>query len=190
MNPENHVPEPTPAAPSISASDTPRRRRGKIANLPKSSRAKLNEMLEEGVPYRKIIENLGIYGKNLTENNISDWFKSGHQDWLKERAWLDDMRARHELAIKLVRENADCKIHEASLLIAATLVSELLRNFDPASLNASLKDDPLALVRLLNALSRLSRQGLSCEHHRDKQIEQKAAKDRWKTVLKNAGITR
>src|SRR5229473_4629808 len=70
-----------------------RRRTGKIATLPKSSRTRLNQMLEDGLPYAIIIKSLGRDGKRLTENNLSDWHKGGYQDWLKEQEWLDDMRA-------------------------------------------------------------------------------------------------
>ena len=197
MNPEPQNPAPQTDTPHSTlrtlhseppTPHSPRRRTGKIAGLPKSSRNKLNQMLEDGLPYATIIKKLGIDGKGLTENNLSDWHHGGFQDWLNERLWLDDMRARHELARSLIRENADCKLHEATLIIAATVVSDLLRNFDPDSLRHTLKDDPLAFIRLLNALSRLSRQGIKCERQRDEDAERKASNERWQDTLKGAGI--
>src|SRR5947199_7066499 len=98
------------------------------------------------------------------------------------------MRARHELAASLIRENAHCKIHQATLLIAATLVSDLLRNFAPDSFSHALKDDPVALIRLLNALSRLSRQGIKCERQRDEDAQRKASDERSQATLTGAGI--
>ena len=98
------------------------------------------------------------------------------------------MRARHELALNLIRENGDCKIHQATLLIAATVISDLLKNLDPTSLSRSLKDEPLALIRLLNSLSRLSHHGIKCERQREQDVERKASSDQFRSSLKAAGI--
>src|SRR5207249_3956327 len=90
-----------------------RRRIGKIAGLPALVRINLNQMLEDGLPYAAIIKKLGIHGKDLTENNLSDWFKSGYQEWLKRRDWIEAMHERHESLTDFIRENQSGKIHEA-----------------------------------------------------------------------------
>ena len=161
---------------------------GKIPRLPKTVRARLNQLLEEGLPYAAILKQLGPHGKTLTQNNLSDWHHGGYQDWLQQREWLDTIHDRHELALNLLRENANGNIHEATLLVAATILSDILRNFNPAALNQTLSHDPAVFVRLLNALSRLSRQGIKCEHHREEVLQRKADHQRWQDTLKRSGI--
>ena len=74
------------------------------------------------------------------------------------------------------------------LLIAATLISDFLRQFDPGPFSHALQDDPLAFIRLLNALSRLTWQGIQYERWREAGAKRKARNQRWQATLKDAGI--
>src|SRR5437667_9367344 len=52
----------------------PRRRKGKVAQLSKEVRDRLNQMLLDGVPYEDIISRLGKKGAALNKVNLHSWF--------------------------------------------------------------------------------------------------------------------
>ncbi len=79
----------------------PHRGNGKVARLPKPLRDQINHWLTDGVSYPDIIERLGDHGKDLKPDNLSQWKKRGHQDWLLEQNWLAETRARQEPASDL-----------------------------------------------------------------------------------------
>src|SRR4051812_5505832 len=60
-------------------------RNGKVARLPEPIRNRINQMLENGLPYRVIIRNLAETESlpyPLSEMNLSNWFQGGYQDYL------------------------------------------------------------------------------------------------------------
>jgi hypothetical protein len=62
-----------------------RPRNGKIARLPEPARQQINQMLEDGVPYRAILKKLqdsspAPLSCALSEMNLSNWFRGGYQD--------------------------------------------------------------------------------------------------------------
>src|SRR5262245_58747640 len=62
-----------------------RRRTDKIARLPSAVRASINFMLDEGLPYKEIIQRLGEHGKNLSKQNLSRWKQGAYQDYLYDQ---------------------------------------------------------------------------------------------------------
>jgi hypothetical protein len=67
-----------------------RPRNGKVARLPEPLRLRINQMLDDGLPYRAILERLRQDADNpmpctLSEMNLSNWFHGGFQDWLKDQ---------------------------------------------------------------------------------------------------------
>jgi hypothetical protein len=71
-----------------------RTRNGKIARLPEAIRERVNTMLNDGVRYRDIINALGQPGASplpypISEMNLSNWRKGGHQEWLRRQEQLD-----------------------------------------------------------------------------------------------------
>src|SRR5690242_20589736 len=81
------------------------RRNGKVARLPSAVRAQINRMIDDGVPYKVIIEKLGETGKHLNESNLSNWRLGGYQDYLKAQAIHDRARTQTEAAADVVRED-------------------------------------------------------------------------------------
>jgi hypothetical protein len=77
-----------------------RPRNGKVARLPEATRNSINEMLDDGVRYRDIIDKLqrsgaGLLPYSISEMNLSNWFRGGYQEWCRKR--FED-RFRRELA--------------------------------------------------------------------------------------------
>src|SRR3954453_7142339 len=61
-------------------------RNGKVARLPEPTRTRINQMLENGLPYRAIIRHLNeteTLPYPLSEMNLSNWFQGGYQDYLR-----------------------------------------------------------------------------------------------------------
>ena len=71
-----------------------RRRNGKIARLPETTRERINVMIEDGVRYRDIIKALAQPGGPelpypISEMNLSNWRKGGHQEWRRRQQQLE-----------------------------------------------------------------------------------------------------
>src|SRR5438093_6384813 len=106
--------------------EAPRTRRGKVARLPKAVRDRLNVMLLDGVPFGQILETLGEAAKGVTEHNMTTWVAGGYKDWLREQYKLEETRIKQEVAMDLACPDGGSKIHEATLQLAATTLSEMI----------------------------------------------------------------
>jgi hypothetical protein len=123
-------------------------------------------MLHDGAPYSIIADKLAGRGHSLTKDNISRWHSSGHTDWVREQAWLEEMRLRLDFASDIVHQKNGQLIDAASLRIAVTRMYTLLITFDPSVLNSKIAEHPQAYTRLLNALCHLTETSLKFERHR------------------------
>jgi hypothetical protein len=75
-------------------------RKGKIARLPRSIRDQLNRRLQDGEPGNRLVEWLNSLpetkqvlaadfdGRDISEQNLSEWKQGGHQDWLARQETL------------------------------------------------------------------------------------------------------
>jgi hypothetical protein len=163
-------PQPAPLATEPAEATEPttaasRQRRGKVARLLKAVRDRLNVMLLDGVPYAEILKTLGDDAKNVTEHNITTWAAGGYKDWLREQHRLEETRVKQEVAMDLACPAGGSRIHEATLQLAATSLSEMVRQLDCSDLKELLREDPKQLTPLLNALARISDAELRCERH-------------------------
>ena len=159
---------PLESVPPISS--TGRRRTGKVALLPKTIRDKINVMLEDGVPYDSIIENLNAPGAPpllhpINKHHLSEWKDGGYQDWLKNRFWEDEMRARHEVFSGLLLGDDSVRLPEGGLQFATIGLCELLR--DLSSARSGDDSAPDQYVHEANTLARLSRAILQLQQYRD-----------------------
>jgi len=147
------------------------RRNGNVARLPKLIRDSMNEMLRDGLPYPAIIKKLNSSASPLphtiSEQNLSRWKDGGHQDWLKEQAWLEHTRARQESALDLVHDFDATQVNYAALQIATLHIFEALRDLGPGTLDEKLGGNSAAFARLLNALSRASKETLHLQKYQD-----------------------
>jgi hypothetical protein len=161
----------------------PRSRTGKIARLPKEWRDVINLMLRDGAPYDLIREKLAKVLSPLNDQNIQAWREGGYLDWTQEQSRLDDMRAKREFALQVVKENEGSQIHEAGLQIAATQIYELLSDFDVETLKEKLAGSPEDFARVVNAMAKLSDSGLKYNRY---HAEVQAAKSRLEAELGRA----
>src|SRR5437867_11268846 len=76
----------------------------KIERLPKATRDMINLMLDDRLPYRVIIDELAEAGRGLTPQSITEWLKSGYEDYLKNREKIEEAKTQAEFAADLLRE--------------------------------------------------------------------------------------
>jgi len=150
-------------------SESQHTRTGKVARLPKEIRDQVNQMLLDGVPFRKIIENLGEHGKEITEKNITNWKQGGHQDWLLDLERKDALAITRDAALDLVKEKAGITVQDASRTVASAQLYQLLLAFDPTAFATALADKPELYIRLISAIARLSEGEAICSHQRAKE---------------------
>jgi hypothetical protein len=68
-------------------------RNGKVARLPEAIRNQINRMLDDGMPYRAILEKLreshpeGL-PYSISDMNLSNWFHGGFEEWCLEQSEL------------------------------------------------------------------------------------------------------
>jgi hypothetical protein len=172
------TPEVPPIKPELPVSNplTPligpgNRRKGKVARKTKEVRNRINHMLLDGSPYLDIIAKLGDDGKDLNEDNLTNWRSGGYQEWLREEDRREMQNAKKERTEDLASDRGS-KIHQATLQIAAANMCDLLTELEPCELREILEKDPDKYTRLLNALVRLSDGQLRCEEHQAKQAAQ------------------
>ncbi len=78
-------------------------RTGKIARLPAPIREAINRMIEDGLPYKAIIQKLQSSTPPLpypiSEMNLSNWRNGGHQDWLQHQR-RDQLLSQYPEAVR------------------------------------------------------------------------------------------
>lgn len=144
------------------------RRTGKIARLPYDFRTIVNTMLRDGEPYADIIQFLDeTPGVEVNEQNLTNWSQGGHQDWLKEQGRLEEMKAKREFAMEIVKQNDGSKLHEANLHLAASQIYDVLTDFDPARLKSLLDEKPENYAVIANSLAKLSKGAMEIQKYKD-----------------------
>jgi hypothetical protein len=146
------------------------RRNGKIARLPKETRDMLNRMLDDGIPYHVIIDELGDAGEGLNTQNLTNWKQGGYQDWVKNQDLIARSRAQTEFALDLLRESgADVNpalILKACALVGATQLFQGLIDHGDEALKKILLNKPETYISLLNVICRVADSGLRHDKHR------------------------
>src|SRR5688500_7537789 len=112
-----------------------RRRTGTIAQLPRAARDQVNQMLDDGCRYGKIVEWLAANGQpGVKEHHIKEWKGGGFQEWLDEKRELAREEKLLELSHKIATTNEESKAHEAAIRIATNLLFRIFLKFDPDKL--------------------------------------------------------
>ncbi len=157
------IPQPADPQPSTAR----RRPKGKIPSLTKEQRDAINHLLLDGATYAVVEARMAEQGISLNGENISNWYHTGYQEYLDQLDRLDYQRARYEAASDLLQNTDTAKLPEAGLQVAAAQIYDLLGRFTPAALAKAFTDDPDKYTRLLNALSRITRESLTIQKYRD-----------------------
>jgi hypothetical protein len=147
------------------------RRNGKIARLPKETRDMINRMLDDGLPYKVIIDELGEAGEGLNLQNLTNWRQGGYQEWLKNQELIDRAIARTEHAIELIRETGEtanpATIAQVGHTVGAVQLVDALMDNGDGVLKKMLAEKPETYIRILNVVCRLADSGLRYEKHHD-----------------------
>ena len=144
------------------------RRNGKIARLPRATRDMINKMLDDGLPYHVILDEIGEAGEAINTQNLTNWKQGGYQDWLKQQELIERTRAQTEFAIDLLRETGDVDralVLRTCELVAATQLLDALMDHGDETVKKLLKDKPQSYFSILNIVCRLADSGLRYEKH-------------------------
>jgi hypothetical protein len=148
------------------------RRNGKIARLPKETRDMINRMLDDGLPYHVIIDELGEVGEGLNTQNLNNWKQGGYQEWVKNQELIERTRAQTEFAIDLLAKT-DGTANAAKVVEATQLMEALLEHGDEA-IKKLVVDKPETYIRILNVVCRLADAGLRYDKYNCLVKESKA----------------
>jgi hypothetical protein len=167
MNPAPESPT-TSTPPDITIlppAESEHRGNGKIARLPKVLRDQVNRMLDDGVPYKTIIEKLQQSTDpplpyKFLEINISRWKDHGYQHYVRHQEWRDELRILRESGSEMNEFTDGPKFQEMLVQVALTEIFRVLQQRE-------LKSDSLNFIRLFNALARLNREALGLRKYND-----------------------
>src|ERR1041384_3267506 len=159
-----HVSTDTAQKPPVSE----RHPRSNIGRLPKKVRDQLNLMIQDGLPYDAIKQNLGVHGENLIVGMISDWkTHGGYEPWRREQIWREEMGARIESFSDLLTDADPAQISTVGLQISLAQLCEQLRDLGPGSRKEQFENDAATYLRLLNTMARLAKSSLALQQYRD-----------------------
>ena len=146
------------------------RRNGKVARLPASVRDQINRMLDDGLPYNAIIQQLGPAGQGLNEDNLSNWRLGGYQDYLKAIALNERARAQIEAAAEVVREpGAALSLaqlqHACGEMALLQYLDTIIEHGEQAA-RESLKKNPAKFITLINACCNMANSSIALQKQR------------------------
>jgi hypothetical protein len=140
-------------APAVS-----RRRRGKVAHLPKDLRDQVNARLENGESYQTIARWLARVGHpGFNKQNVQAWKDGGHQDWLRERERKQEARDLRKWAAALAARKNPTILADALSNFAGAKLHRLLCSLDLEALRRELQAKPEICVRYFNSALRTGR---------------------------------
>ena len=148
------------------------RRNGKIARLPDAVRTSVNEMLDDGVEYPRIVDWLAEQGHpNILPINISRWKDGGYEEWLKHQERLEQLEVKARYALEVAQGADGARFQQAALNLTAIQFFELLNRFDSSTLARALDERPDKFPALINSLAKLTREVVGLERFRDQQLD-------------------
>jgi hypothetical protein len=142
-----------------------RHRRGNVARLPKPIRDRINQMLDDGTSYPKIIKALGDDAKGITARCVMSWKKGGYQDYLRYQHMLDQCRARQLRIAPLLNRRNNINTFQATQQLATAQICETIVELGTDILRQAVAENPMNYFRMLNSFARLANGGLRCKRH-------------------------
>jgi hypothetical protein len=152
------------------------RRTGKIARLPAEVRDQVNEMINDGLEYPRIIEWLAEQGfPGFVPMNLSRWKDGGYEEWLKHQERLEELEVKIRYAAEVAHGSEGARFQQAALSLTSIQFFELLNRFDSVVLSRALAERPDKFPALINSLAKLTREVVGLERFRDQQQEKARA---------------
>jgi hypothetical protein len=151
-----------------------RRRNGRVARLPKELRDRVNSLLDDGVTYADIAEQINKAGKltaPLSTDSIGTWKQGGYQDYLRAQDWRDRMTIMCDKFLDPAQSDP-IQLAAGALHTAMIQVCDCM---DQIALAKSGQTDPKNFTNIANTLSRISRSIVIISEYRDQLAELKAA---------------
>ena len=147
-----------------------------MARLPRATREKINEFLDDGIPYGKIVEMLGEDGNGVSISNLCKWEKGGYRDWLKEQERKVLLEGNFEKVVDSLVKAEPEEVPDLVVKLMAARMSGLLSELTPQELQENSDKDPRTLVRLLSLVPKLSREALRTRKYR-RSVEREEAQE-------------
>ena len=129
----------------------------------------INRMLDDGLPYHVIIDELGEAGEGLNTQNLTNWKQGGYQDYLKHQETIARAKAQMEAATDFLRETGDLhasQINEACNKIAALQLFEVMWRHGDKFLKKALAANPEKYITILNTVCTTAHTGLKLDAYR------------------------
>src|SRR5882672_3012241 len=147
-------------------------RKGKIARLPKLERDLVNRMLQNNIPYEKIVGALDDLGIRVTQRNISNWrTRGGYKDWCVEQEHQLRLSLMQDNLTDYLRKNDASQLPEVGLQVAATQLSSML--LQPEAVQ-HLTAEPEKYSKVVEMLCRLATHIQSLQKDRDESVKKAA----------------
>jgi hypothetical protein len=149
------------------------RRNGKVARLPSILRDQINHLLDDGVPYKPIIERLGDAGKHLNKDSISNWRLGGYQDYPKAQLINDRARTQTEAAADVLRDTGHpgpAKLQQVCQEVALLQYLRTLMDHGDQLAQDSLKKNPAKMITLMNACCNMANAGRAIDKQKLKSL--------------------
>jgi len=177
----NPLPEPAP-----DPKERNHRRNGKVAQLSKELRDRINEMMADGFTYLEIISALGEDGAHLTEDNLSNWKSGGYTEWIQRMERREDVLAIQEGIMDRALKRG-MNLNRAAVQMAVTKAFELLDTLPADSMQKTM--DSNNFTRLLNALVKAADAEIKNEDHELEAAAREAKLQREKLAPQEIGLS-
>jgi hypothetical protein len=154
-------------------------RNGKIARLPFEIREELNHRLMNNEPAKSIVAWLNgdstvrhclealFEGRPMTEQNVSEWRQGGHEEWLAERSFLENICQLSERAARVSLTDIGA---EHLLMVITASYADLLQKWDAMP--------EIAFNRRLIVLQNLATTALAMRRSEQRDTKLKLDRDR------------
>src|SRR5437762_2551896 len=130
-------------------------------------------MLEDGLPYKVIIDELAEAGRGITPQSLTKWLQSGYEDYLKNRQNIEEAKTQAEFAADLtadlLRELGDIDvstIHRACLMLTSLQIFNAIEEYGDEALRQALHVNPCSYFTMLNTLCNVTDSALKLERQR------------------------
>ena len=129
-------------------------------------------MLEDGLPYKVIIDELAEAGRGITPQSLTKWLQSGYEDYLKNRQNIEEAKTQAEFAADLtadlLRELGDIDvstIHRACLMLTSLQIFNAIEEYGDEALKKMLHTKPASYLTLLNTLCNTVQPMIDLDNH-------------------------